>query len=118
MKKFIYAALSFAPALAFAQQANLSGLSNLVSQIGQIIGKLIPILFALALVYFFWGLIQYIRGAGDPKKAAEGKSIMIWGVIAIAVMVSVYGLIAWLQSTLGLQTGGSITLPTVPGLGQ
>lgn len=112
MKRFIYTALSFSPVLAFAQ--NLSGISNLVTQIGQIIAKLIPVLFALAIVYFFWGVIQYIRSAGDPKKADEGKSIMIYGIIGIAVMVSIYGLVAWLQGILGVSGGGSVQLPTVP----
>jgi hypothetical protein len=112
MKKVIYGVLAFAPVLAFAQ--NISGLQNLVSQIGAIIRMLIPIMFALAIVYFFWGMIKFIRSAGDPKAAAEGRSIMIYGVIAIAVMVSIYGLVGWLQTTLGVTSPTTITLPTVP----
>ena len=114
MKKFIYVALSFAPVVAFAQ--GISGLTTLVDSIGGIVAKVIPIMFALAIIYFFWGLIQFIRSAGDPKKASEDKSIMIYGVIAIAVMVSIYGLVAWLQTNLGVDTTASVTLPTVPGL--
>ena len=116
MKKFIYAVMAFGPVLAFAQGANLGGISQLVTQFGQILAKIIPIMFALAIIYFFWGLIKYIQGAGDPKQAAEGKSIMIWGVIAIAVMISIYGLVAWLQSSLGISGTTSLPLPTVPGL--
>ena len=116
MKKFVYVIMSFAPALALAQGADLGGISTLVTQLGGIVAKVIPIMFALAIIYFFWGLIQFIRAAGDPKKAAEGKSIMIYGVIAIAVMVSIYGLIAWLQSSFGVGTQTSLPLPTVPGL--
>lgn len=116
MKRFIYTASAFLPTLAFAQQrADLSGISNLVSQIGGIIAKIIPLMFALAIVYFFWGVIQYIRSAGDPKKADEGKSIMIYGIIGIAVMASLYGLIAWLQGTLGVNPTGTVTLPQIPG---
>lgn len=116
MKKFIYAAMAFSPVLAFAQQGNLSNLSNLITQFGQIIAKIIPIMFALAIIYFFWGVIKFIRAAGDPKAAAEGKSIMIYGVIAIAVMISLYGLVAWLTSSLGITPGGTVILPTVPGI--
>lgn len=118
MKKVIYAALSFAPALAFAQGANLSGISSLVSQFGGILAKIIPIMFALAIIYFFWGLVVFLRAAGDPKAQEAGKSQMIWGVIAIAVMVSIYGLVTWLQQSFGIQQGGSVSIPTVPGLGQ
>lgn len=118
MKKVLYALMSFGPVAALAQgtQGNLNGVSNLVTQIGGIIAKIIPIMFALAIIYFFWGLIQFIRSAGDPKKASEGKSIMIYGVIAIAVMVSIYGLVNWLTGNLGITQTNTVTLPTVPGL--
>ncbi len=115
MKKVIYAALSFAPMIAFAQ--NLSGLSNLVTQFGQIIAKIIPIVFAIAIIYFFWGVVQFLRAAGDPKAKEQAQNHMIYGIIGIAVMVSIYGLVAWLQSTLlGSTSSGTVVLPTVPGL--
>ena len=120
MKKVIYAVVStgmlFTPVFAFAA-VNFTVLLDLETQGGQIVAKVIPIIFALGIIYFFYGIVQYIRKAGDPKAAAEGKSIMIYGVIAIAVMVSIYGLVTWLQDTLGISTTATIVLPTVPGLG-
>ena len=120
MKKVIYAIMAsgavFTPVLTFAA-VNFDELLDLERQLGELIGKVIPIIFALAIIYFFWGVVQYIRGAGDPKKASERKSLMIYGVLAIAVMVSVYGLVTWLQDTLGISTTATIILPTVPGLG-
>ena len=109
MKKIIYAVLSFAPVLALAQPTTtgLGGVQSLLTALGKIINNVIPVLFALAIVYFFWGLVKYIGSAGDAKAAAEGKSIMIWGVIAIAVMASLFGLIAWLQGTLGIGTNST-----------
>lgn len=118
MKKFIYTALSFAPAVAFAQGAGIQtgNLQAILTFIGTVVRQLIPIIFGLAIVYFFWGLAKYVRSAGDAKAAAEGKSIMIYGVIAIAVMVSIYGLVAWLQNLFGVTAGGAVVLPVVPGL--
>lgn len=117
MKKIVYAALSLSPMLAFAQEGNLGGLERLVQQFGDILNNLvIPILFALAIIYFFWGLVKYIQSAGDPKAASEGKSIMIYGIIALVVMASVYGLIAWVQTAFGISGGATPTLPKVPGL--
>ncbi len=112
MKKFIYGVLAFVPALAFAQ-GNIQPLINLTGQLGVLIGKIIPVMFAIAIVYFFWGLIKYIMKAGDPKEAAAGKSIMIYGVIAIAVMVSIYGLVAFLRGSLGVGSETTLPLPTV-----
>lgn len=115
MKKVFYTALLFAPSLAFAD-TNLNGISQLVSSIGGIVAKIIPLMFAIAIVYFFWGLVQFLRGAGDPKMHDAGKAHMIYGVIAIAVMVSIYGLVAWLQTNLGVTTVTNLPLPTVSGL--
>ncbi len=114
MKKFIYGALIFAPGLVFAQN-NLAGVSSLVSDIGKIIGKIVPILFALAVVFFFWGVVKYLMSVGsDIKKADEGKTLMIYGIIAIAVMASLYGLVGWLQNTLNIGNPAVITIPNVP----
>lgn len=112
MNKIIYGVMSLFPVLAFAQATKTLGLlTDLVRQGKTIIDLLIPMAFALAIIYFFWGVAKYIGNAGDPKKADEGKSIMIYGVIAIAVMASLYGIIAYLQQSLGVDAGGTITVP-------
>jgi hypothetical protein len=114
MKKVIYGVLFSLPAFAFA--ADFTPLYDMLAFIGVAIKSLIPIVFGLALVYFFWGLAMYIRAAGDPKKANEGKSIMVYGVIAIAVMISVYGIVAFLQDIFGITQNGSLPVPEVQGL--
>jgi hypothetical protein len=115
MNKIIYGAMSLFPVLAFATGASgtLSNLTGFVNQAKVIIDLLIPMAFALAIIYFFFGVAKYIGKAGDPKEAAAGKSIMIYGVIAIAVMASLYGIIAYLQNTVGVTAGSTITVPKI-----
>ncbi len=112
MKKVIYGLLAFAPVLAFAQ--SLSSLTTLVGQVKSVVTSILPLLFGVAIIYFFWGLIKFIRAAGDPKAVAEGKGVMIWGIVALLVMVSVYGILAWLGQAAGINPGGTVTLPTLP----
>jgi len=115
MNKIIYGAMSLFPVLALASGGAGGTLSNLtvfVQQAKTIIDLLIPMAFALAIIYFFFGVAKYIGKAGDPKEAAAGKSIMIYGVIAIAVMASLYGIIAYLQNTVGVTAGNQVTIPT------
>ncbi len=116
MKKIVYAVLAFAPGLALAQNPNFTGLNSIVTFIKDTVRALIPVFFGLAIIYFFWGLIEYIRSAGDPKKAAEGRTIMIYGVIAIAIMISIYGLTAWLQGVFGINANATANIPVVNGL--
>lgn len=112
MKKtaLISAALFAAPLFAFAQTTNLQ---SLIQQAGALLNQLIPLLIAVAVVIFFWGLIQYIRssGEGDHKK---GQSIMIAGIVSLFVMVSVWGLVRFLQSTLGINGGQGVEIPQIP----
>jgi hypothetical protein len=59
-------------------------------------------------VIFFWGLIKYLVEVGEQK--SEGLKIMFYGVIAIFVMVSLWGIIRVLQSTFGVQNNQAIPL--------
>ena len=111
MKKFIYPSLLIIPSLTFAQ--SLGNLTTLVSNLKNLINSIIPLLLAVAVMYFFWGLVTFIRAAGDPKKVDEGKSIMIWGIVALFVMVSLWGILNWLGTTANL-TNTPIQPPQIP----
>ncbi len=115
MKKVIYTLLAFSPVLALADVSVAVGTAKTLAQgFKDIVNMLIPALFALAILYFFWGIAKYILSAGDPDKAKEGKSIMIYGVIAIAVMAALYGVVNFVvSSTIGGTTGGTLTAPVV-----
>jgi hypothetical protein len=99
------------PALTFAQ---FTGLRGLLVQFAGLLNLVIPVIFGLALVYFFWGTSQFILNAGDAKARDEGKQKMIWGIIALFVMVSIYGILSLVGSLVGIpvQTG-----PTLEGVG-
>jgi len=97
------------PLVSFAAETGAPVLGNvdtLVTSIGSIIEKVVPILFTLALVGFFYGLVMYIFGKEDDK--AQAKKTMIWGVVALFVMASVWGLVTFLGEAVGIgqATGG------------
>ncbi len=115
MKKFIVGTLVVAPVLASAQQ--LQGFSTLLTSIGRLIDLALPIVVALGLLGFFFGLAKFIFSAGDPEKQKEGRQIMIWGVVALFVMVSVWGLVKFLGNAFNIspdRTSGPI--PSVQGI--
>ena len=114
MKKVILAALALAPAFAFAQ--SLGNLETLVTSIGRLVGLALPIVVGIALLVFFWGLVKFIFAQGNEEAKADGKKIMLWGLIALFVMVSVWGLVNFIGSSLGINQGDTVIVPTVPGL--
>ena len=118
MKKILAfsSALFALPLLAFAQSSpTLKPLYDFVLAINGLLSLLVPILVAAALVVFFWGLVQYLLKAGGGKGAKAGRSLMLWGLIALFVMVSVWGIISLAQRALGVE-GGSAQSPAVPGI--
>ncbi len=87
--------------------------NDLLTSFGHLVGQAIPIAAGLAVLFFFWGVALYIFRAGDETKAKEGKSIMIYGVIGIFVIFSIWGLIKFIGDNLGIQTtSGSGSNPT------
>lgn len=100
------------PHLAFAQ--GLSPLMIFFQSVSKVLAILIPVLVALAVAVFFWGLVRYLwTSASNPDAASENKKIMYWGVIAIFVMVSLWGLVLFIGKALNIGQGGSVPLPTI-----
>jgi uncharacterized membrane protein YidH (DUF202 family) len=101
------------PGIALAQ-ANLTWFDDLAAALGNLVDTLIPIVIAIGLLFFIWGLVQFIAASGDEAAKDEGKRKMIWGVIALFVIVAVWGLVDLLASLVGVQTGGTTNAPTAP----
>lgn len=108
MKKVFAVGSSFIlPAIALAQDAG-----SVLQTVSNIFGYLVPILISLAVLWFFWGLVEYLRGGGEDKE--KGKQTMIYGIIALFVMVSVWGLVGLIGNTFGIQQGGGAIIPNIP----
>ena len=114
MKKVIIAALALTPAFVFAQ--SLSNLETLLRSVGRLIDIALPIVVAIALLAFFWGLVKFIFAQGDETAKTDAKKVMLWGVIALFVMVSVWGLVRFFGTAIGIQQGDVIIVPKVPGI--
>jgi hypothetical protein len=66
---------------------------TLVGQIVDLINIVVPVLMAMALLLFFVGVARFIYESGDAHGHGEGKSMIIWGLVALFVLVSVWGII-------------------------
>jgi uncharacterized membrane protein len=114
-KTFAIAAMWALPAFALAQNTE-GDLAGLVTALGNLVKLLVPLASTLCVVFFFWGLAKFILNSGDEEKRKEGKDIMIWGILAMFVLVTIWGIIAFMQKTLGNDQAPKavdITLPAV-----
>lgn len=72
--------------------SDLSGIENVICKIHEIVGSIVPFLIALGLLYFVWGVVQYMIGTEEETKKG-GKDKIIYGIIGLAVIVGVWGLV-------------------------
>ncbi len=118
LSAFVWGSLGiaiFAPSFAHAAidctgVTTIKDVQSFLCSFADIIGYATGILAGVALLVFFWGLVKYIVKADDEKAKEQGKNIMIWGVIALFVMFSVFGLVKFLQTTFGT-TGNNTIIP-------
>ena len=85
------------------------GFMGVLATIALFLNGLIGILITLAIIVFFWGLVQYLVNVGEQK--AEGLKIMFYGLIAIFVMVSIWGILRLMQATFGISSTQSALVP-------
>ena len=69
---------------------------NLVSLLN---GSLVPLLYALAFLYFVWGATQLILTQGQEGRD-KGRKKVIYGLIGLVIIFGVWGFVNLLLNTL------------------
>ncbi len=98
MKKetfFATATLLLIPMLSYAVPQNLG---EFIGEFLDLINPILTLLTGLAVMYFIFGIVKYIKNAGDAKAAGEGKSIMLYGVFALFILFSFWGIVQFIHS--------------------
>ena len=90
----------FSTKIAYAASTTLNGFLTNVDNM--IINPLILFLFALAVVYFLYGLLEFIINQANEEKKTSGKSHMLWGILGITIMLSVWGIIGFILKTFNI----------------
>jgi hypothetical protein len=84
--------------------AAVGSIQELITEITKFVGKyLTPLIITLAFAAFLYGvLVYFIRVTDDIKKREEGRKYMIWGIIALFVMFSLWGILKIINTTFGV----------------
>ncbi len=98
-----------------AGTADLTFVANLIAQVGGIVRLLPPILTGIAVVAFFIYLIRYFLISKDN---ADGKkkdlSGMMYSLLAIFVMVALWGIIAFFGDAIGINPNTTVRSVQLP----
>lgn len=80
----------------------MNAANNLVSKfVDVIIDPAILVVFAAGFFLFVWGLVQFLWKL-DEGAESSGKQHMLWGIVGMLIMVSVYGIITLIDTTFDL----------------
>jgi hypothetical protein len=105
--KIVYGLMLLVPSVTFAA---LNGLKGLLIELLGMMNTVVAVVFGFALVFFFWGGAQFIlNDAGNDKTREEGKKKILWSVIALFIMFSIYGILRMIGNLTGISTNGGVS---------
>ncbi|QQR65379.1 hypothetical protein IPH92_02260 [Candidatus Kaiserbacteria bacterium] len=100
MHIFIVTLLALLPQITLGANAP-TDFKSLVSLLTNILGTLVTLTFVLTFIAFLWGVVKgWIIDGGSAEGVKSGKNVVIVGVIAFVIMISVWGILTMLQSSL------------------
>ena len=86
-------------------------LSGLIDMFVNILQRIIPLLGAVAFFLFIYGVARFIRSSGSEKELKDSKNIIIWGIVGLFVLMSIWGIISFMKSELGF--GSGVLIPQI-----
>jgi uncharacterized membrane protein YidH (DUF202 family) len=85
---------------------------ELIDRMNSIGSRIIPFLIGIAVFIIILGIVGYVRDGSNEEKRAEGRMFVLWGVISVFLMLSIWGLVNILVNSFNLNN----SLPKMPSL--
>ena len=79
---------------------HVTGLLSKINTV--IINPFIIICFAIATLVFLWGLAEFLMQQNNEEARVTGRSHMLWGIVGLCVMFSVFGILRFITNTFGI----------------
>ena len=77
---------------------------SIVCTIRNLVGRVfVPFAILIATLFFIYGVIKYFIAADSTAARQEGRRFMMWSLLALFVMLSVWGIVRLATDTLGFE---------------
>lgn len=104
MKKIFAFLVAFVPAIASAQAiVDVNSLTYKLTNIGNVV---IEVLIAFAVIFIIYNVVRFIMASGDDR--AGFRSSFLWGIVGLAVILSIWGLVRILTNTFRTDTNAPV----------
>lgn len=72
---------------------SLFTISQVLARFGNIINLTIVFIIGLAVFMIIYGIFTFVTNPADEEARGKAKGFIIWGIIAVFLMVSVWGIV-------------------------
>jgi hypothetical protein len=84
----------------------MTGVSAIVGRFTEfVVDPAILIIVAAGFLLFVWGLVEFLWKMREGGDTAVGKQHMLWGIVGMLIMFSVYGILSIINDTFSLNFG-------------
>jgi len=100
----------------------MNDFASFVNKIIGLINPAVAVLGALALAIFMYGIVRYVYAAGDSGAKTDGRAMMLWGGLALFILVCLWGIVALFSNSFFSSTsvqyysGGSAPVSSSPNI--
>ncbi len=70
-----------------------------------IINYAVPVIFGLAVLYFLYGAVIYLKSGGNQEKRKEGGKFMFTAIISLFIMLAIWSIVGLFASFFGSKPG-------------
>jgi len=113
MKKIIALVAVFSPVIAFAQTSAITDVNSLSNKLIGLGNLFTYLLIAAAVIFIIWNVVIYlIKGGSDEEARKKASSSILWGIVGLFVILSIWGLVNILMNTFRT-TAPNNTIPQV-----
>ena len=96
----------------------VKSISNLTDLINfgtcTIMGSIVPLLVSLAMAGFVYGVIKFFMNPDNEEKKKNGKTFMLWGIISLFVIVSIWGIVGLFSNSFLNKDNSTPVMPYLP----
>ena len=92
-------------------------ITGFLGQVSGILNRIIPFIIGLTVFIILWGIFTYITHAAEEEKRVEARQFIIWGIMGVFFMLSIWGFVNLLLNSFDIerdiQTGDIPKVPTI-----
>ena len=82
--------------------ASAAGIDTLITNVKNTLTTVvIPFLFVVATLIFIYAIISFITKAGDEAEQKKARGLILWSVVGLAAIISLWALVGFLTQYVG-----------------